>query len=217
MGKIKILNCYAGLGGNRKLWPEGVKVTAVELNKEIAAVYKEHNPLDTVIIADAHEYLLKNYDRFDFIWGSPPCQSHSAMMKFTRHKASRYPDMALYQEIIFLTNFFKGKWVVENVVPYYKPLIKPTVKIGRHLFWSNFPIMTMKNLPKSPKNMINLTTVESKQIMMDWLGIHFNKNIYYDGNHCPVQILRNAIHPELGIHVFNQAMNQKEKQLKLIA
>ena len=32
---MKILNLYAGIGGNRKLWKD-VQVTAVELNSEIA-------------------------------------------------------------------------------------------------------------------------------------------------------------------------------------
>jgi DNA (cytosine-5)-methyltransferase 1 len=50
-----------------------------------------------------------------------------------------YPDMKLYQEIILLKTFYKGKYVIENVIPYYKPLI-PAQKRGRHLFWSNFVI-----------------------------------------------------------------------------
>ena len=32
---MKVLNLYAGIGGNRKLWKD-VEVTAVENNKEIA-------------------------------------------------------------------------------------------------------------------------------------------------------------------------------------
>ena len=31
------------------------------------------------------------------------------------------------------------KWVVENVVGYYKPLVEAK-QVGRHLFWSNFEI-----------------------------------------------------------------------------
>ena len=48
------------------------------------------------------------------------------------------PDMSLYSIIIFLQHEedFKGKYVVENVIPYYEPLIKAD-KIGWHLFWSN--------------------------------------------------------------------------------
>ena len=50
----------------------------------------------------------------------------------------RYPDMALYQEVIFLRQFCHVPWVVENVKPYYRPLIQPTRELARHLFWTNF-------------------------------------------------------------------------------
>ena len=46
----------------------------------------------------------------------------------------------LYQEIIFLQHWFDGKYVVENVIPYYDPLIAPTIALGRHLVWSNYVI-----------------------------------------------------------------------------
>ena len=61
---MRILNLYAGLGGNRKLWNEvvpGVSITAIELNHKIAKVYRELNPKDEVIITDAHKYLLENH------------------------------------------------------------------------------------------------------------------------------------------------------------
>ncbi|WP_441001293.1 DNA cytosine methyltransferase [Fodinibius sp. SL11] len=105
---MKVLNLYAGLGGNRKLW-EDVDVTAVEINEDIGKVYQDNFPNDTLIIADAHEYLLEHYDEFDFIWSSPPCQSHSKMNIATRHDLRRYPDMKLYEEIIFLEHKFDGK------------------------------------------------------------------------------------------------------------
>ena len=48
-----------------------------------------------------------------------------------------YPDLKLYEEILFLENYFEGKYCVENVIPYYEPLIYGK-KIGRHLYWCNF-------------------------------------------------------------------------------
>lgn len=96
----RFLNLYAGLGGNRKNL-ENVQVVAVEKDKKIAKIYQRLFPNDIVIIGDAHEYLLENFENFDFIWSSPPCQSHSRMMKATRHKSKKYPDLKLYEEIIF--------------------------------------------------------------------------------------------------------------------
>lgn len=210
---LNVLNLYSALLGNRRGWPVD-KVTNVEVMPALNRISKRDFPNDEFIETDAHQYLLNHSDDYDFIWSSPPCQSHTRLMKFTRHKVRKYPDMALYQEILFLDHFFKGKWVVENVVPYYEPLIKPTAKIGRHLFWSNFLIHPMMNEPKQPKNFTKLATVEGKKVMMDWLGIHYDENIYYDGNHCPVQVLRNAVHPLIGKHVYECAFNEA-KELSL--
>ena len=144
MKKYKILNLYACLGGNRYKWNEvanNLQVTAVELDPELARLYQERFPNDTVIVADAHQYLLDHYKEYDFIWSSPPCPSHSRA-RFWNTKAYRiYPDLKLYEEILFLQTHFKGKYVVENVIPYYEPLI-PSQKRHRHLYWTNF------NLPK---------------------------------------------------------------------
>jgi len=206
---MKVLNLYAGIGGNRKLW-EDVQVTAVEINPEIAKVYADYFPDDELVIGDAHEYLLKHYKEFDFIWSSPPCPTHSRMQKATRHDVTRYPDMKLYQEIIFLKEFFKGKWVVENVVPYYEPLITPTSKIGRHLFWSNFsiPLKEAHNLP----NFIQADTKEDIEKFKEWIGIKYEGNIYINGNHSPAQVLRNCVHPETGLHILNRARDIKTSE-----
>jgi len=200
--KMRVLNLYSGLGGNRKHW-QGVEVTAVEMEQDIADVYKANFPNDEVIIGDAHEYLLQNHEHFDFIWSSPPCQSHSRMMKATRHDVHKYPDMKLYQEIIFLSHFFKGKWVVENVKPYYEPLIKPKCIMSRHYFWSNFDIVPI-DVP-SPKGFITSGSTAETEKLKEWLGIHYEGNIYYKDNHCPGQVLRNCVHPDLGLHVFNES------------
>lgn len=199
---MKALNLYAGLGGNRKLWPSSVKVTAVELDSKIADVYQKLYPNDTLIVDDAHEFLLKNYDRFDFIWSSPPCPTHSKMAKATRHKNKKYPDLSLYQEIIFLQHFFKGEYVVENVVSYYDPLIIPK-KVGRHYYWSNFDVGDY--VEKSPENFINLCNLEGKKKLMDWLDIHYSENIYYGTNHDPSQILRNCVHPKEGLSILKNS------------
>lgn len=208
---MKILNLYAGLGGNRKLWYDA-EITAVENEPKIADVYQRLFPQDEVIIGDAHQFLLDNYERFDFIWSSPPCQSHSKMAKATRHKLRRYPDMSLYQEIIFLKHYFKGTWIVENVTPFYEPLISGTI-IGRHIFWSNMALNNYgwREIP-TPQNFINLCNVAGKRALQDWLGIHYEENIYYGNNHCPAQILRNCVHPDLGFEIYETVRYENEQQ-----
>ena len=197
---MRVLNLFAGLGGNRKHWD--AEVTAVELNPQVAEVYQALYPDDTVIVGDAHQYLIDHFDKFDYIWSSPPCQSHSRMAKATRHRVKKYPDMTLYQEILFLQHFYKGQWVVENVTPFYKPLILPTQVIGRHYFWSNYDFLA-NDIP-SPGNFINLGNNEGVEKLKEWLGIEYSGNIYLNGNHCPGQVLRNCVHPDLGLQIFNQ-------------
>ncbi len=77
---MRVLNLYAGIGGNRKLW-EDVEVTAVEINEKIAAIYQDFFPDDKVVVGDAHAYLLEHFGEFDFIWSSPPCPTHSQLGK----------------------------------------------------------------------------------------------------------------------------------------
>jgi len=202
---MKILNLYAGIGGNRKLWRD-CQVTAVEYTQKIADVYKLQHPKDKVVVDDAHQYLLDNHSEYDFVWSSPPCQTHSRMMKSGRNRRPRYADMKLYEEILFLQHNHKGLWVVENVIPYYKPLIEPTKQVGRHLFWANFDFDIEE--VKSPTNFINMTTVEGSKRLKDWLGIHYEGNIYYEGNHCPAQVLRNAVHPLVGEQIYNKVRSE---------
>jgi len=198
---IKVLNLYAGLGGNRRLWTD-CQVTAVELDPRIAEVYKRLYPEDRVCIGDAHQYLLDHGEYFDFIWSSPPCQTRSKMAKATRHKhLRRYPDLSVEQEVLYLQHFFKGKWVVENVNQFFDDLI-PAKLVGRHKYWSNFDIGDYSE--PMPKDFINLANVAGKNKLMDWLGIHYPENIYYGKNHCPAQILRNCVHPNEGLAIFNK-------------
>ena len=125
---MKILNLYAGIGGNRELWSSEHSIVAVENNKEIAN---------------------------------------------------------LYQEIIFLQNFFKGKFCVENVKSYYEPLIKPQ-HIGRHYLWANFSIPKISQPKKTIGNMMQSKgNVACKKPLVE----------------------RNAVDSKLGLHILNRAMN----------
>ena len=202
MKKYKILNLYACLGGNRYKWDEvidNLEVTAVELDPELARMYQKRFPNDIVIVADAHQYLLDHYKEFDFIWSSPPCPTHSKA-RFARHETtkSQYPDMKLYQEIIFLQSYFKGKFVVENVVPFYEPLITAK-KRGRHLYWTNF------NLPNS-LNERKCAFMESKNEVAKWNEFHKINVNDYKGTQRKDKIARNLVDYEAGKTLLETAL-----------
>jgi DNA (cytosine-5)-methyltransferase 1 len=197
---FKVLNLYACLGGNRLLW-DNCEVTAVELDKELAKLYQERFPNDTVIITDAHQYLLDHYKEFDFIWSSPPCPSHSRVRISQKNRevfTPIYPDMKLYEEIIFLDNYFDGKYVVENVLPYYEPLI-PAQKRGRHLYWTNFNLPSNIGERKIFKNMIEVGSIKE---LSEFHKYDFTK---YKGEQRQNKIARNLVDYEVGLSIFNCA------------
>lgn len=196
---MRILNLYAGIGGNRRLWGNDHQITAVEMDPDIAAVYADLYPNDEVIVGDAHAYLLANYKNFDYIWSSPPCQSHSSFrfniqVKY-RGTEAVYPDMKLYQEIILLMTHYEGLYVVENVKPYYDVLIKPTKELQRHYFWTNYDISDADFKGE------NLRTAQ----IPDLEKLHqVDLSTYKLPN--KRQVLRNCILPELGLHVLRHAV-----------
>ena len=198
---MKILNLYAGIGGNRKLWGNEHEITAVEINPKIAECYKKLFPNDTVIVDDAHEYLRKHFREYDFIWASPPCPTHS-VLQMTRYydEKLKSPDMTLYQEIIWLKTFFKGKWVIENVKPYYKPLISPTFQIGRHLFWSSDFIFALG----FEENLVDIW--ESVRKMEIAYGYDLSR--YKLDTKFKRKILRNCVKPEIGKYIFEQVCKE---------
>ena len=199
---MKILNLYACLGGNRYKWDEvtDIEVTAVELDTELAKLYQERFPADKVIVADAHQYLLDHYKEFDFIWTSPPCPTHSRARywnasNYETPTKAVFPDLKLYEEILFLQHYFKGKWCVENVIPYYEPLL-PAKKRGRHLYWTNF------NLPNNLRER-NWTDKDS----VKELGLFHDYNFSnYKGNQRIVKIARNLVDYEAGRTILETAV-----------
>jgi len=207
MKKIKVLNLYAGIGGNRKLW-ENVDVTAVEINPDIAKIYQDFFPEDKVIIADAHKFLLEHFREFDFIWSSPPCPTHSRINTLLingKGVKPRFPDMKLYEEIILLKHFFKGKWVVENVKSYYDPLIKPYID-GRHYYWANFKIedLTKDAIIRNNKGQNLKKKMQDRGIVVE--------NFYnYKGD--KRTIINNCVSPQAGLEIFNTAFRQQEQKL----
>ena len=197
---MKILNLYAGIGGNRKLWGDKHEVTAVEYDPKIAEIYKKNFPNDNVIVTDAHQYLLEHFREYDFIWTSPPCPTHSRMRKICATKKRKdgttyeqnkpvFPSMVLYEEIIFLQYYFKGIYVVENVVPYYEPLIEPQ-RLGRHCFWSNIKLPNKKFEPRGHFDDLNGLANKLGFNIDDLNGT--NKRL----------LLRNCVEPEVGKYIM---------------
>jgi DNA (cytosine-5)-methyltransferase 1 len=205
---MKVLNLYACLGGNRLLW-EDCEVTAVELDPEAARLYQDRFPNDTVIVADAHQYLLDHYKEFDFIWSSPPCPSHSrarywSSSNYDTTTKAIYPDMKLYEEILFLQHYYRtGKYVVENVIPYYEPLI-PAQKRGRHLYWTNF------KLPNDLNDRRFAISSEKQELkgLCEFHNYDFTK---YKGNQSVLKMARNLVDYEAGKTIFNIARGIVEK------
>jgi DNA (cytosine-5)-methyltransferase 1 len=222
---MKILNLYACLGGNRYKWDEVAKaagieieVTAVELDEEAARLYQERFQNDTVIVADAHQYLLDNYKEFDFIWSSPPCPTHSRARGYNPNVKTMYPDMKLYEEIILLQTVskgedarFKGKFVVENVIPYYEPLI-PGQQRGRHLYWSNFIIPNFQHRT-------GVKIGKSKNEVDLWCEFHDYNFRLYKGEQSMQKMARNLVDYEAGKKIFETALGiiteHNKEQLKL--
>jgi len=204
---MKILNLYACLGGNRYKWGDEHEITAVELDKELAKLYQERFPNDTVIVADAHQYLLDHYKEFDFIWSSPPCPTHSKARYWGFGKNGKkpiYPDMKLYEEIIFLEYHFKGKYVVENVHPYYTPLI-PAQDRARHLYWTNF------KLPSKLSDVNNTSLIQQSNItkLSELHEYDFKK---YKGKQLRLKIARNLVYFEDAKTILDTAIGIIQKQ-----
>ena len=209
MKEFKVLNLYACLGGNRYKWDEvaeqagiDMRVTAVELDSELARLYQERFPNDTVIVADAHQYLLGHYQEFDFVWTSPPCPSHSRARYWSvgvNGKNPVYPDMKLYQEIILLQHHFKGKYVVENVIAYYEPMFNPK-KRGRHLYWTNF------NLPNKISREFSMLGSNSNKEFQRLSKFHDYDFSKYKGEQSKTKIARNLVDYEAGRTIFQTAL-----------
>ena len=215
-----VLNLYAGIGGNRAGW-EDVEVTAVEIDEEIAAEYQRRFSEDNVVVADAHEFLKDHYDDgWDFIWASPPCQTHSKLSFASWHsdhahnadRCPEYPDMRLYQEVILLENLYDGDWAVENVNPYYDEL-RPAQKVGRHRIWSNYHIPEFEEPERDFSYGGEDGRTSDRQALEEWLGIELAGNIYIGDSHDPAQVLRNAVHPEVGKHVFEARETHEQATL----
>lgn len=184
-------------------------VVAVEIDPFIAAIYQKNFPNDLVIIGDAHQYLLEHFREFDFIWASPPCPTHSKIRKqlaikkrkdgtiFEQNKPE-YPNMMLYQEIILLEHWFNGYYCIENVIPYYEPLIDG-VKLGRHLFWSNLDLNELRSIRFEKRS-----GFDSQDALANFLGYDISE--WHNVN--KRLLLRNCVEKDVSQAIYNELLKE---------
>jgi len=161
------------------------------------------------VVDDAHEYLRENFEEFDFIWASPPCPTHSKMRKHLSVTVNDsdpvYPDMKLWQEILFLRGYFEGDWVVENVKSWYDPLIRPQ-ESGRHYFWSNFNIPKLENVNSGKDVQIrnpNVVEEQEKEYGFDLSGFGLREKQKR-------KMLNNVVHPRIGEVILDNTVVKQQ-------
>lgn len=223
---MKILNLFAGIGGNRLPWGDEHEVTAVEHSLNVSDIYWQRFPADKVLSCDAFTYLEEHFHEYDFIWASPPCQSHSRMTR--THAGRRYngwdmkvrlPDLRLYGVVLLLQHHFRGSWVVENVQPYYSPLVKPTATVGRHLIWSNKTIPSKDIDVPAIMYKYDAKCIDYYKRLCDALSVDYElikprvPERWNYANDAIGQVLRNTIHPAIAGYIWHHVTRQPQKTL----
>ncbi|MHA1318142.1 MAG: DNA cytosine methyltransferase [Candidatus Heimdallarchaeaceae archaeon] len=207
---IKILDLFAGIGGTARgiqkyLIENGIdfEYVAVDNDQEVLAAHKKLCPESTVVRADAYSY---DVTGFNFIWASPPCQTHSMCNMYYNRKN---PDMRLW-DLIRKLQQQKISFIVENVKPYYSPPIKPVIKIDRHLFWSNLALV--------PFSVSTRFKAFNKMSIRDWEEYH---NIPSKVTEHILdrmkrrQVLRNVCHSSISYNILKQFFHPKQKILEV--
>ncbi len=160
------LDLFCGLGGwSDGLAAEGFDVLGVELNQEIAELYKH-----PIIIDDVCNLNPREFRGYDLIVGSPPCHNFTvgsdAWWKVKKDPAE---GVRLAKAMLDFVEVAKPKyWLMENVRGLKKYIdIKPRgiYKLSRTMFrpfWGNFPAFfipidydkpLMKEVDNYPKSM----------------------------------------------------------------
>ena len=105
--------------------------------------------------------------------------------------------MGLYQEIILLQQWHNGKYVIENVIPYYDPLIKPNTILHRHSIWCNFYIR-----PRKYPKMQTCKARAEREFLQKELGFNLDKYTGIDKR----LLLRNCVLPQMGKDIFDDML-----------
>jgi DNA (cytosine-5)-methyltransferase 1 len=183
---LKILDLFCGAGGaGYGYFLAGFEVTGID-NKE-----QKHYPFE-FILSDAFEYLVNNYNKFDAIHASPPCQQYTKSAKQWRKAGKEYPD--LITECRMLLTKTNKPYIIENVPD--SPLINPIILNGsvfgllvhrKRLFECNF-FVDQPGIPKTkasikmgrpvkegdiiqPVGHFSGINYAKKQMQIDWMNI----------------------------------------------
>ena len=115
--------------------------------------------------------------------------------------------MMLYEEIIFLDNYFDGKYCIENVIPFYKPLI-PAHKRGRHLYWTNFLLPNDLGGRPEGDGLISNSINEVEKLC----EFHKIDLTSYKGEQPKNKLARNLVDYEVGKTILDTAMGVIRKE-----
>jgi len=156
---MKALDLYCGLGGwSDGLVLEGFEVMGIEINPEIASLYKH-----PVLVEDVRNLRGEQFPNYDLIVGSPPCRDFSVVGDVFGHTWKRPPDpegkgMELVNAFLRVVKDANPKfWLMENVprlADYFENPRFSTylgVKHMKRSFWGNFPAFLV---PKDAKKVV---------------------------------------------------------------
>lgn len=199
---MRALDLFCGLGGwSDGLALEGFEVLGVEINQEIAELYKH-----PVIVEDVRNLEPEELKGYDLIIGSPPCRDFSTIGRLFGHRWKDPPDpegRGLELVNAFLTIMEIAKpiyWLMENVPQLEDFLgIKPrtTAMIGesmRRSFWGNYPAFVI------PRDYNKKAFYKSGLFMQPRWDVYPRKNLQWLRSKIPIPVacaLGRAIKSEL--------------------
>ena len=191
---MKALDLYCGFGGwSDGLAAAGFKVNGVEIEPEIAGLYKHE-----VLVADVTTLNPLDYLGYDVIVGSPPCRNFSKVGRVVGHNWKIPPDpegegMRLINAFLDFVELAQPRyWVMENVpeaVPYVRKHrgIEPRTitRLGKNMrraIWGNFPAFFISR-DFSKKRMGRLKNRKKVNGKIKLVTIPFDQSEVYDGKY----------------------------------